>query len=315
MSVKTELGKFAQDNGLSFDEEAKLVYGRAGGHNVCVYPYDPNVYRLKLSYGIKRGEGGINEAEIKEFVSKTKSVVDYEISGRRVVFEAGGAAGIKKTYAKAKTAMEEIALFLNAKGYIDCCANCGVETGVGTYYINEAGHLMCDDCFKALSENMSQNKQQIAKKKGNVLTGTVGALLGSLIGVVAIVIIGQLGYVAAISGVLMGVCTLKGYELLGGKLDKIGIAISCVFMLLMVYVGNNIDWALVVVDAFEDITILEAFKAIPDLLANEIIPMESYITNIVMVYLFTLLGAFPTVKSAAKSKSGNYVARRAGATV
>lgn len=42
----------------------------------------------------------------------------------------------------------------------------------------------------------------------------MGALLGSLVGVVSIIIFSQLGYVAALSGVIMAVCTLKGYEML-----------------------------------------------------------------------------------------------------
>ena len=78
------------------------------------------------------------------------------------------------------------------------------------------------------------------------MSGTVGALLGSLLGVVCIIILRQLGYVAAISGVLMAVCPLKGYELLGGKLSNKGIGIACVIMLVMTFVGDRLDWAIVV---------------------------------------------------------------------
>ena len=60
------------------------------------------------------------------------------------------------------------------------------------------------------------------------MPGIVGALIGSLIGAVVIVIVGQLGYVAAVSGLVMAICTLKGYEMLGKKLGTPGIIISCV---------------------------------------------------------------------------------------
>ena len=49
------------------------------------------------------------------------------------------------------------------------------------------------------------------KKRENVLAGIVGAFLGSLIGVACIVIVGQMGYVASICGLVMAVCSLKGY--------------------------------------------------------------------------------------------------------
>ncbi len=53
------------------------------------------------------------------------------------------------------------------------------------------------------------------ERKENVLAGLVGAFLGSLIGVACIVGIGQMGYVASISGLVMAVCAIKGYSLLG----------------------------------------------------------------------------------------------------
>lgn len=75
-------------------------------------------------------------------------------------------------------------------------------------------------------------EQQNAQKTENLAGGIAGALIGSLLGVVCIVLLSQLGYVAAISGVLMAVGVLKGYEKLGGKLTKKGIVIS---MIIMVY--------------------------------------------------------------------------------
>lgn len=52
--------------------------------------------------------------------------------------------------------------------------------------------------------------------RDNVVAGAVGAFLGSLIGVACIVLVNQLGYVASICGLVMAVCCLKGYALLGG---------------------------------------------------------------------------------------------------
>ena len=44
----------------------------------------------------------------------------------------------------------------------------------------------------------------------------------------------------------MAICTLKGYEFLGGKLSTKGIVASIVLMLVMTYVGNQLEWAIVV---------------------------------------------------------------------
>lgn len=84
----------------------------------------------------------------------------------------------------------------------------------GEYY-----HL-CPDCEMKMRSDIAMNAQQTAQKKENIVGGIVGALLGSLLGMLSVLILSQLGYVAALSGVIMAVCVLKGYEMLGGKLTK-----------------------------------------------------------------------------------------------
>ena len=69
-------------------------------------------------------------------------------------------------------------------------------------------------------------EEQQKKRQENVVAGLVGAFLGALLGVVCTVVIGQLGYVASLSGLIMAVGALKGYELLGGRLSKKGAVIS-----------------------------------------------------------------------------------------
>ena len=51
---------------------------------------------------------------------------------------------------------------------------------------------------------------EIQEKKENLALGILGAVIGSLIGGAAIVLIGQLGMISAISGVVLAFCALKG---------------------------------------------------------------------------------------------------------
>lgn len=102
------------------------------------------------------------------------------------------------------------------------------------------------------------------EKRENIVAGVVGAFLGSLIGVACVVIIGQLGYVASISGLIMAVCALKGYELLGGTLSRKGAAISMVLILAMTYFAHQLSWAIALAEAMEgELGIWESFRAIP----------------------------------------------------
>lgn len=134
-----------------------------------------------------------------------------------------------------------------------------------------------------------------AQKKENILTGIVGALIGAAIGGASIILLSQLGYVAGLSGLLLAVCTLKGYELLGGKLGTTGIIVSIVLMLVTPYIADRMDWAIVVMNQWGGYTFGEAFALIPDLLKYEYIEMGDYLASLGMVYLFVVIGAISTV--------------------
>lgn len=146
--------------------------------------------------------------------------------------------------------------------------------------------------------NPEQEAPAPAEKPENVLTGVVGALLGAAIGAGAIILLGQLGYIASISGFILAVCTLKGYELLGGKLSVKGIVISLILLLVTPYIADRLDWAIIIMKEFssEGVTFGQAFAAVPGLIAEGAIVQSEYIKNLLMLYGFTILGAFSTFK-------------------
>lgn len=131
----------------------------------------------------------------------------------------------------------------------------------------------------------------------NFIAGLVGAFFGSLLGVALIVLLGQLGYVAAVSGLVMAVCALKGYEKLGGALSKKGVIASSVIILVMTYIGNRLDWAVEASRVLE-IGFMDAYRAIPLFLEEGVIESATYWGNLALLYLFTLVGAVPTIHAA-----------------
>ena len=79
--------------------------------------------------------------------------------------------------------------------------------------------------------------------------------------------------------VVMGFCALKGYQILAGGFSLKAIAICAILMIVMVYLSNWISYALAVAEVYET-DIATSFGAIPMLL----------------LYIFTALGAVPTLK-------------------
>ena len=137
-------------------------------------------------------------------------------------------------------------------------------------------------------------EEQRKKRQENVVAGVVGAFLGTLLGVVCTVVIGQLGYVASISGLIMAVGALKGYELLGGTLSRKGAVISSALILVMTWLAHRLTWAIALTSAV-GLGVFDSFQAIPELLEAGLLEGPAYWGDLVMLYLFTLLGAVPTI--------------------
>jgi hypothetical protein len=105
--------------------------------------------------------------------------------------------------------------------------------------------------------------------------------------------------IASISGIILAVCTMKGYELLGGRLTKKGIVISVLLMLAMPYLADRIDWAIRIMNQAQSEglawTFGESFQVIPQMIEAGIIEEETYVANLVQLYLFTGIGVVATL--------------------
>lgn len=168
--------------------------------------------------------------------------------------------------------------------------------------------MNCQKCGSEISENATfcetcgQQVAVVEEKKEKVALGIVGALIGALLGGASIVLLNQLGFVAAISGFILAFCTLKGYELLGKKLGIVGIVASIVLMIFTPYLADRLSWAIAMVQAWGDISLLEAFLYVPLAIQEEVILMSDYLKGLGMLYLFVALGGVGIIVRAFKNQ-------------
>lgn len=288
----------AMETGLRFSEEHGALWGELQGYPVVIYvPNEnyPNIFQAVFG-GTLHG-GTMDKQDTKELRKSVKGITRVEATATSVsvVFRAsnaGNAASILNTMANG----------LRQKGFTRGCQHCGKD--VPTVGANVAGAYLslCDECFGTLRGQMEVSHGQYQARRESVAAGIVGALLGSLVGAAAIVLVSRLGYVASVTGLVMAVCTLLGYEKLGGKLTKKGVVICSVIMLAMTYVANQIDWAILVMQEV-GITFFEAYQSISLLLDYEAIEASVYWGNLALVYVFLLLGAVPMIISKLRNQA------------
>ena len=136
----------------------------------------------------------------------------------------------------------------------------------------------------------------------NFLLGLIGALVGAILGGASIILLSQIGYIASISGFILAICTLKGYELLGKRLSGKGIALCILLMIVTPFLADYIDWAIYLMRDYPEyeLTIVDACIAMAGLMAEGYVDMAEYLKNLGMIYLFVVLGAFGTLKNVLK---------------
>ena len=137
------------------------------------------------------------------------------------------------------------------------------------------------------------------KSNENVIAGIVGALLGSLIGVAAIMLLSYLGYMASISGAIMAIFTIKGYELFAKRSSKKGFVISTLISIVMIFIAFVLGIGLTIyLELGKDIgaTFADSVSSISTFMEDSEFAAAFY-TDLAMLYLFALLGFIPTIRN------------------
>ena len=150
--------------------------------------------------------------------------------------------------------------------------------------------------------------------KENVPAGILGAFLGGIIGSLLIVLIGLLGFVASIGGVAVAVTTLTGYEKFAKKLSVRGIVISVIVMIIIITFITRLEWTIdICMEMSEyggDISPLAVFLNMHAIL-KEFDCVADYVKEIVVLFIFTAIGAVPTVKRKYIEKSAPVKVKKA----
>ena len=278
-----------QQDGLSMAHDGATYCGTRGEYTFLIL-----MGRYELVVSVLRGGEEPDKESFRDFVKARPELSGCKTAGTRVIFSLRPGAAAKSYAGKIHALLPELLSFLHENGYENCCEishTVGETVGCMTSGVPQ---LVAPALFTELSRKADQNERIQAEMPENIGRGILGALIGGLIGAAAIVLIGQLGYVAAISGMVLGYCTIGGYRRGAGKLSALGIAVSVVVMLAAVYLGNRMDIAIAASREL-DLSFGQAFAWM-----HELVDADAYRSNLITLYLFSAIGAVPAAFSAHK---------------
>ncbi|MCM1174552.1 MAG: hypothetical protein NC341_05810 [Blautia sp.] len=288
--------------GFKFDRERNVLYGLREGFDLLVYAADARYpYCFTVTVSARSPMGPLTKEDNKLFSKNEKPVVSLVQEGNLIRMTLKNVKKQEQLRENLNKGIGALTAFLRSRGFAPCCQLCGQQMETAGYETKGGYMHLCPDCAGRMRQDVAMAAQQKKRKNENLVGGIVGALLGSVIGAVCIIFFSQLGRVAVLSGIVMAVCTMKGYELLSGRLTKKGIVISVVMMLAMTYIGDRMDWAILVAGEW-DVDLFTGFRYVPVLLAEGIIESANYWGNLALLYVFTVGGAIPTVMSIVKER-------------
>lgn len=300
------------------NEKEKIFKGYFEGYTTVVKHYTSSS-NLGVVLSVKKGTQDSSQ-EIITFLNNLKNEYKNYIkvatyNQHKISIIAYQPYLTNKSLAKLKDVLTELTNYLKLNNYTNCCGFCDEEINISSYLVNEECYLLCNNCFNKLINELDVQKHNIKNKKSNLLTGMVGAFLGSLIGVIVWVIIYQLGYIAALGGIAIVICAIKGYTIFDKNITKASIFLIILLSIIMIFFAETVSMAIefhkVYASASEyQITYIDAFKSIPRLIDKSTEIATAFWTDIAIGVFLTIVGSARYVIRAFKNVTGSYSAKK-----
>lgn len=150
-------------------------------------------------------------------------------------------------------------------------------------------------------------QEETVDKNGNIVAGIVGAFLFSVIGGGVYFLIYQLGYIAAISGLIIFVLANLGYSLFArvkNKTSIVGLVTAIIMTVVMIFLSEYFCLSFEVFQAFkeEGINFFDAVKVTPILVASEPEILGQVIKDLVIAYILGALGCVSEIVNIVKAR-------------
>lgn len=304
-----ERHQLATELGFQFDPQTSSIYGENSGYFFLLSETDTkNVFSIALS--VSRDDAEEAAAQLHQMVKDSSVLKSISLNQYVTTFTVKAGMTKTKTIENVRQALTEILQFLQTNGFYTVCGYSGEKGPVGLYQIGDSLFLMNEDSFQELSTQLKIDTDSYNSQKENVLLGTVGAFIGAIIGGAVTLFIARLGYVAFYAGFILGICVVKGYEILGKKFSKLGAVISSILLLVTIVLVQQFDYALEAVKQL-GVDFSDGFDLINTLVLNGEAP-EKYFFNFFMLAVFTIIGGGVAISSALSTHKTRGIARKIG---
>ena len=290
-----------------FKTHDKIAFGRK--HNIYFNVRFLNFGAQAQVFAFIKNNTGVNLNEINLFLKENRrryKVSSAQSDGRTVSLVINSSTRVRPE--AAARFIDDFAHFLIEKGYRSTCAFCEQTESLGHTAQNDLILESCESChekFSGLVDDMRQERETT----GSYAKGTLGAVLGGIIGIIPWIIFHLLGFVAALSGLIMAYLCYYGYKLLKGKRGKGMLVIIVVVLIVFTYLAVLVNTGISVYQELAMPGYDIDFGALVSLILASPFSPEFFDTGqiwaaIGMGWLFAGIGSFFFLRKIQKESSG-----------
>lgn len=276
--------RLAETLGLQFDSKKLVAFGTYNSYTILVKGISGGNSRfISVSCSVSREGRPVDTAALETFKN-----VKYHITDN-YTFEMDFAikSNIGKFVDNVSNIVNTIFGTLRENGYENCDIN-GEESYTDVYLCASKYVFLNSTSANEIFNQLQAEESEYSMKRENIPLGIVGAVVGSIAGLLATLLLARIGIVSALSGAVMGLASVFLYKKLGGKFSVIGGIICAVIDIVMTYIAFRTDATIdlynALKDDFPEFTFFDLFRTVKDFyeLAGA---MDTYTHNFVLIML------------------------------
>lgn len=250
-----------------------------------------------------RANGVLNQLRVAE-----KKVAQTNVMDHAIVVKLTSANLAKNTIAMIDSVTNHLIGFLQTEGAATGCEACGAEYDVSSYDINGEPHYLCSDCARSSLNQLEAERQSRSSEKSNLILGFIGALIGTLPGVLFWLVLNACGVTYGLVGIIIFLGAMKGYGLLGKNVDRKGVVVCALITVVMIFLANEIGFRLFV--CFEgDMSFEQVNRKWSRFMSNDDFKFQ-YFKSLGIGYLLAGVGLVGSVKQSFRHAGGSYTMKK-----
>ena len=213
-------------------------------HFLIKYDSQSSVYTLSFSVELDNDITKLNNNIKKEIKD---AIVSYNNKNLNIV---GSVTDKKYLPEIINPLLEIIGKYLKDNNALEVCRHC--KEVKKTFLVDNDSEISfyCNDCYKVVKKAANYKKEKYNKSKENILLGIIGAIIGTIPGIILWILFGFIGIEPGIAGIAITMGSAVFYKKFAHNIKIPGIIISTVVGLFMVLVAHEINCAIYIYNLY-----------------------------------------------------------------